>query len=80
MSNIGLIQHAYNFVNGLTDDELYNKIIRSENIGWPLILSTHVYRWPPISGSTVHFRYSFSRNTARQVWSCFFPVRFLRSV
>jgi len=37
--SIGLIQHAYNFVNELKDDALYNKIIRSENIGWPLIMA-----------------------------------------
>lgn len=32
-----LINHAYNFVNMIDDDELYEKIIRTENIGWPLI-------------------------------------------
>lgn len=35
----GLIRHAYSFVNSITDDKLYNEIIKTENIGWPLIMA-----------------------------------------
>lgn len=37
--NKGLIDHAYNFVDNIKDDTLYSEIIKSENIGWPLIMA-----------------------------------------
>jgi hypothetical protein len=33
-----LMDHAYNFVDNIQDDELYARILKSENIGWPLIM------------------------------------------